>query len=119
MSGNIYLDALLIFLIIYAVVHILCGVGNFIMGHISKRCCSDCFVLMLTGGSKTLEMDIRNAVAGSVKVSRALVIADTGISEEETFLLWRLTDAYDHIIMATPENLTEKIREAQALTKTL
>ncbi len=119
MSGNIYLDALLIFLVIYGFVHILHGIGSRVMEHISERICSDCMVLTLSAGSETMEMDIRNSVTGSLKVSRALVIVDTGISEEELFLLWRLTDAYDHIIMATPENMTEKIREAQALTKTL
>ncbi len=119
MSGNTYLDTLLLFLVVYATIHILYGIGNFIMEHISVRTCSDCMVLMLSGGDETMEMDIRNSVAGSLKISRALVIVDTGISEDETFLLWRLTDTYDHIIMATPENMVEKIREATALTKTL
>ena len=77
------------------------------------------FVLELNHASETLECDIRTAVSKSQQNKCALVISCRDLDLDEYTILWRLTDSYDHIVIATPEDLTEKIETAKSINASL
>ena len=119
MTGNIFIDAVWVFMIVYACIHICYEVGTFLVERFSVYHHRDFVILLLTSGVETLEMDIRMAIKRSEDLGCSLLIVDSGLSTEEQMILFRLTDPYHHIVLATMEDALEQIRAADAVNAAL
>lgn len=107
MSGNIFVDFVFLFLICYAIFSIFYSLSEFLLRRYCKYPAKHFFVLLLKHKSETLECDIRCAVAKSLKEKCALLIVCEDLDFEEYKLLWRIADVYDHIILTTPDKVTD------------
>lgn len=119
MTGNIFSDALFIFLIVYAIVHICYEIGAFLLEKFSLYHHRDFLILSVSPGHEELELDIRMAIKRSVEKHCSLLILDRGLSPEEQMILWRLTDPYQHIVLTTEQDLMESIKVADAVNEAL
>lgn len=111
MTGSFVTDVILIFLICYAVLHILHGLGDAILRHFSVCRHRECLLLPLRSGSETLEFELRAALQTRDDLSCALLIVDDGLNKEEKLMLWRLTDGCEHVTVVEPANLLEKVEQ--------
>ena len=109
MTGSFILDVLLIFLICYAVLHILRELGDAILRRFCVSQHRECLLLPLRSGSETLEFEIRTALQTSDDLCCTLVILDDGLSQSEKLMLWRLTDGCERVTVTEPANLLEKV----------
>ena len=119
MAGDIFRDAVLIFLIVYAIIHICYAVGENLIQKFSAYHHRDFLILPVSPGREELELDIRMAIKRSEACVCSLLILDMGLTEQEQLLLWRLSDPYSHIVIAKEENLAEKIKIADAINAAL
>ena len=109
MTGSFISDVILIFLVCYAVLHILQEIGDAILRHFCACQHRECLFLPLTSGSETLEFEIRRALQTSDDLCCTLVILDDGLNQEEKLMLWRLTDGCERVTVAEPSNLLQKV----------
>ena len=115
MTGNIFLDCVFIFFICYGLACMFCNVSDFLLRHYCKTVQKAFILLPLKHESKTLECDIRCAVAKSLNNKCALMILCENLDADEYTMVWRLTDCYDHVIVSTQEEFPDKIEKAQAI----
>lgn len=111
MTGSFVSDVVLIFLICYALLHILYSLGDAILRRFSVCHHRECLLLLLQSGSETLEHEIRTALKTSDDLSCALLIVDDGLSQSEKLMLWRLTDGCERVTVAEPANLLEQVEK--------
>lgn len=119
MTGNVFFDAVIIFLIAYAIINILYDVGDFLTNRFSRCKPKGCIVLPLHHGAETIEYDVRLALRRCCDARCALVIVDEALDSDEKMLLWRLTDQCDNVLIALPEELPDKINAAEAINALL
>jgi len=119
MTGNLFFDAVIIFLIAYAIVNICYEIGDFYTRRYSKRHVNTCIVLPLRHGADDLEYDIRIALSRSEDARCALVIIDESLDNNEKMMLYRLTDDSDHVVISQPEELKEKLKTAESINASL
>lgn len=119
MTGNIFLDCVFIFFICYGLVCMFYNVSDFLLRHYCKTVQKTFILLPLKHESKTLECEIRCAVAKSLNNKCALVILCENFDADEYTIVWRLTDCYDHIIVTTREELYSAINKTQNINATL
>ena len=119
MTGNVFFDAVVIFLLAYAIINIFYEVGEFFTNRFSRYRPKDCIVLPLEHGAESLECDVRLAMKRSCDLRCALVIVDLSLDSDEKMILWRLTDESDNVVVSLPEELPDKIKTAEAINATL
>ena len=115
MTGNIFFDAGIIFLSLYAIIHICHQFVTYLVEKFSVYRHRDFLVLLLSTGTETLEMDIRMAIKRSETFACSLLIVDMGLLPEEQMILYRLADPYNHVILSAEHELTSKICRADAI----
>ncbi len=76
-------------------------------------------VLELKHGSESFERDIRCSVSKSLLQKCALLIICTNLDTDEYTKLWRITDVYDHVILATHEEIISKLDTAANISISL
>ncbi len=113
MTGNVFFDGILIFLIAYAIISILHELADAFQNRFSHYHPKTCVVLVLSHGTESLECDVRMALKRSYDLHCALVIVDASLDSDEKMILWRLTDPCDHVLISMPEHLMETIETAQ------
>ncbi len=94
---NIFFDALIIFLITYAIINIFYEIAQFLVKKFSKLPPKCELILLLNSGNTTLEADIRTAITKSQQTNCSLTIVDCDLTQQEKMILWRLTDVYENI----------------------
>lgn len=119
MTGNVFFDALFIFLIAYAMIHICYEIGDALVRRFSVYCPKDYILLPLEHGTESLELDVRRAVKRSVEHRCALLIVDKGLGREEKNILWRLVDSYDNVVISGLDDLSENLKRAEAINASL
>lgn len=119
MTGNMFFDAVIIFLIAYAIINIFYEIGDFFTRRYSQYKPKDYIVLPLKHGLESLECDIRLAVKKSCDTRCALVIVDESLDSDEKMILWRLTDECSNVIISLPEELPDKLKTAEAINASL
>ncbi len=119
MTGNIFVDFLLLFLICYALVSIFYNVSDFLLRRYCKYPLRTFLVLELKHESESFECDIRSAISKSLSQHCGLVIVCTGLSQDEYRTIWRLTDVYEHIILTTRDELLNKLDIATDVSMSL
>lgn len=119
MTGNMLFDGVIIFLITYAVISIAYEIGGFLTNRFT--CCKpkECILLPLRHGTESLECDVRLAMKRSYDLRCALVIIDESLDSDEKMILWRLTDHSDNVIISLPEELSEKLKTAEAINASM
>lgn len=119
MTGNVFFDAVILFLIAYAVITIAYEVGDFFTNRFSRCKPKECIVLPLHHGTESLECDVRSAMKRSCDLKCALVVVDESLDSDEKMILWRLTDSSDHVIISLPEELSGKLKTAEAMNASM
>ena len=119
MSGNIFVDCVFLFLICYAIISIFYNLSDFLIKRYCKYPPKYFYVLEVKHESKSLERDIRCAISKSLEQKCALGIVCNDLNFEEYKVVWRLTDVYEHIVLATPEELIDKLDTATLISASL
>lgn len=119
MTGNVFFDAVIIFLITYAILNILYEITDFFIERFAKCYPRDFLILSLEHGTETMECDVRTAIRRSCDLKCALLIVDNGLDSSEKMMLWRLTDDQNNIVYSVPEELSEHLKTAEMMSKTL
>ena len=119
MTGNIFIDAGIIFLMVYACIHICYEIGTYLVEKFSSYRHRDFLILLLSTGAEAIEMDVRMAIKRSVDLGCSLLIVDLGLTPSEQMILYCLADPYHHIILASRDDVGDKIRIADAVNAAL
>lgn len=116
MTGSFISDVLLIFLVCYAMLHILHEIGDAILRQHSISYHRECLFLLLQSGSETLEQEIRTALRTSDDLSCSLLIVDDGLNQSEKLMLWRLTDGCEHVTVTESSKFPNTMGQFSNLT---
>ena len=119
MTGNLFFDGVVLFLICYALIHIFYELGDWLIVRFSGFRRKEFILLSVHHSMESLEIDVRHALERSMEQKCALFIVDRGLDEQEKILLWRLVDSFDHVVIAQPQELSEKIQTAELIQKSL
>ncbi len=115
MTGNIFFDVVIIFLIAYAIINILYEFADCFIHRYASYHPKDCLILPLSHGTKSLECDVRMALKRSCDLKCALIIVEEDLDSDEQMILWRLTDDSENVILSHPDEVTQKIKTAMAI----
>ncbi len=107
MSGNAFVDCVILFLICYAIFGILTDLSGYLIKRFCKHPPRYFLVLSIEHKSATLEHDIRCAVSKSLSLGCTLLCIVKGLDKNEQSILWRLVDVYDNVLIMTPDEATE------------
>lgn len=105
MSGNAFVDCVMLFLICYAIFDILTDLSGYLIKRFCKYPPGYFLVLSLEHESATLENDIRCAVSKSMSLGCTLLCVAKDLDKNEQNTLWRLVDVYDHVLIMTPDEV--------------
>ena len=119
MTENVFFDAVIIFLIAYAIINIFYEAGECITNRFSRCRPKNCIILPLCHGAENLECEVRMAMKRSCELRCALVIVDEALDSDEKMILWRLTDDCDNVVISLPEELPDKIKIAEAINASM
>ena len=109
MTQNIFFDALIIFLIAYAIIDIFYEISECFLNRFSRVSPKDYIVLPLYHGDEHLECSVRFAVRKSIDSRCSLVIIENNLDEDEKMILCRLTDSLGNVTISTPEEFTHQV----------
>lgn len=109
MTQNIFFDAVIIFLIAYAIIDIFYEISECLLNKFSRVSPKDYIVLPLYHGDEHLECSVRFAIKRSNDLRCSLVIIENNLDESEKKILCRLTDKLSNVIISTPEEFNQKI----------
>ena len=104
MSGNLILDIFIVFFICFGVLSLLHEFSDTLLTHRCRNAVRDFSVLYIEKTGETLELTVRCAIRRSLQERRVLLVIYNELSEEETFVLWRLCDQFEHVFIAQKED---------------
>lgn len=110
MTQNIFSDALIIFLIAYAIIDIFYEISNFFLNKYSKVSPKDYIVLPLYHGDEHLECLVRFAIQKSEVLRCTLVILPHNLDNCEESILRHLIDECKNVTVRSPEEFAESIK---------
>ncbi len=105
MSGNILMDSVILFLLVYALLDIFTQIASFlsrmVMGR--PRIMDGNCVLFLHTGTDDLEQQVRKAVKNAENSCCSLLLVDVGLSGEEKRIAERLCAEYEFLYLYQKE----------------
>lgn len=101
MTGNVFFDALIVFLLSYAVVSIIYEIIDLFVTRYSKNKPTFYVLLCLNHKDESLECDIRCALSLSDSLKCDVLIACDELDRDELFILRRLTDDRENVTIVS------------------
>lgn len=115
MTQNIFFDALIIFLIAYAIIDIFYEISEYLLNRFSRISPKDYIVLPLYHGDENLECSVRFAVKRSKELRCFLVIVKNNLDENEKMILCRLAENLCNVVILTQEEFAQQVCENQTI----
>ncbi len=104
MNGNLFLKIIEVFFLCFGLISFFHSVSDWVLNRYCKQKNKGFHMLYIPEKTETLEADIRCSIQKSLAERRVLVIIHGELPEEDTFVLWRLCDPYEHIFIARKED---------------
>lgn len=110
--GNILMDSLILFLLIYALLDIFTRITEYFSAKVfSKNIPTAYHVIFLDSTSENLEYGIRKVIHNAMDINCEVLVVDMDTSEENRRILDALCTEYDFLYLFTKEQYIEFLNQ--------